>query len=41
MLKPKRVIFENSSLDYEMGKNIFNQFKDKTDVEIINLLSST
>lgn len=40
MFKPKRVIFENGSLEYEMGKNIFNQFKDKTDVEIINLTSN-
>ena len=40
MFKPKRVIFENGSLEYEIGKNIFNQFKEKTDVEIINLTSN-
>ena len=40
MFKPKRVIFENGSLEYEIGKNIFNQFKDKTNVEIINLTSN-
>lgn len=36
MFIPKRIIFENNSLEYEMGRNIYNQFKDKADIEIIN-----
>lgn len=40
MFKPKRIIFEKGSLDYKMGQDIFNQFKDDTSVEIINLSSN-
>ena len=40
MFKPKRIIFEKDSLDYEMGKNIFSHFKDNNNVEIINLSSN-
>ncbi|MBU3195991.1 spore photoproduct lyase [Clostridium algidicarnis] len=40
MFKPKRIIFEKDSLDYEMGKNIFSMFKDNDNVEIINLTSN-
>ncbi len=40
MFIPKRIIFEKDSLDYEMGKDIFNQFKDKSNIEIINLASN-
>lgn len=36
MFIPKRIIFENNSQEYEMGRNIYNQFKEKTDIEIIN-----
>ena len=40
MFIPKRIIFEKDSLDYEMGKNIFDQFKDNSNIEIINLTSN-
>ncbi|ABR36471.1 MULTISPECIES: spore photoproduct lyase [Clostridium] len=40
MFIPKRVIFEKDSLDYEAAKNILNKFKDKKDVEIINITSN-
>ncbi|MEG0772163.1 spore photoproduct lyase [Clostridium sp.] len=40
MFKPKRIIFEKDSLNYEMGKEIFNRFKDDDKVEIINLTSN-
>lgn len=40
MFIPKRVIFEKNSLDYEMGKSIFEKFKDNENVEIINLTSN-
>lgn len=40
MFIPKRVIFEKDSLDYEAAKNILNKFKDKEDVEIINITSN-
>lgn len=40
MFKPKRIIFEKGSLNYKMGQDIFNQFKDDTSVEIINLSSN-
>jgi spore photoproduct lyase len=40
MFIPKRVIFEKDSLNYEMAKEIFNRFKDRDDIEIINLTSN-
>lgn len=40
MFIPKRIIFEKNALEYEMGKEIFAKFKDKDNVEIINLTSS-
>lgn len=40
MFVPKRIIFEKDSLNYEIAKNIYNKFKDKDDVEIINLTSN-
>ncbi|WP_426351395.1 spore photoproduct lyase [Alloiococcus sp. CFN-8] len=40
MFKPKRIIFEKGSLDYDMGKRIYSLFKDKDNVEIINLTSN-
>ncbi|WP_019227920.1 spore photoproduct lyase [Sedimentibacter sp. B4] len=39
MFKPKRIIFEKDSLDFEAARNIYEEFKDK-DVEIINLTSN-
>ncbi|MBV7272135.1 spore photoproduct lyase [Clostridium thailandense] len=40
MFIPKRVIFEKDSLDYEMGKSIYEKFKDSAETEIINLNSN-
>ena len=40
MFVPKRIIFEKDSLEYEMSKEILNKFKDKQDIEIINLTSN-
>lgn len=40
MFIPKRIIFEKGSLEYDMGKEILNKFKDKIDIEIINLTSN-
>lgn len=40
MFKPKRVIFEKGSLDYELGKQIYDKFKDNENIEIINLTSN-
>ena len=37
MFVPKRIIFEKNILDYEIGENIFNQFKDNKNIEIIKL----
>lgn len=36
---PRRVIFEPSSLEYPLGKEIYNYFKDKS-VEIINVTAA-
>lgn len=40
MFIPKRIIFEKNSLNYEIGKNIYNKFKGKPNIEIINLSSN-
>lgn len=40
MFIPKRIIFEKGSLDYEIGKNIYDKFKDNSDTEIIKLTSN-
>ena len=37
MFKPKRILFEKNSLNYEMGRNIYNYFKEYKDIEIIEL----
>ncbi len=37
MFIPKRILFEKNSLNYEMGQDIFDFFKDNKDVEIIEL----
>ena len=39
MFKPKRIIFEKDSLDYEIAEEIYYRFKN-SDVEIINLTSN-
>ncbi|EHI97948.1 spore photoproduct lyase [Clostridium sp. DL-VIII] len=40
MFIPKRIIFEKDSLNYETAQNILNKFKDRNDIEIINLTSN-
>lgn len=40
MFVPKRVIFEKGSLDTEVGKNIYNKFKNSSNIEIINASSN-
>jgi len=40
MFIPKRIIFEKGSLDNDMGKEIFAKFKDRANIEIINLTSN-
>lgn len=40
MFIPKRIIFEKDALEYEMAKRILTKFKDKTNIEIINLTSN-
>lgn len=37
MFVPRRILFEKGSLDYEIGENIYNTFKDNKNVEIINI----
>ena len=40
MFVPKRILFEKKSLDYDIGKNIYNKFKDNKNIEIIHLTSN-
>lgn len=40
MFIPKRILFEKRSLDYEIGKTIYEKFKDNPKVEIINVTSN-
>ncbi|WP_352419118.1 spore photoproduct lyase [Proteiniborus sp.] len=40
MFIPKRIIFEKNVLKYEMGKEIYLKFKDKDNIEIVNLTSN-
>lgn len=40
MFVPKRIIFEKGSLDYEIGEDIYNTFKDNKNIEIIKLTSN-
>ena len=40
MFIPKRIIFEKDALEYEIAKGILTKFKDKTNIEIINLTSN-
>lgn len=37
MFIPKRILFERNTLNYDIGKNIFDFFKDNKDIEIIEL----
>lgn len=40
MFVPQRILFEKNALNYDIGKNIYNEFKDNEKVEIINLTSN-
>ncbi|WYG16101.1 spore photoproduct lyase family protein [Clostridioides difficile] len=40
MFNPKRIIFEKGTLDTDVGKKIYNKFRDNKDVEIINISSN-
>lgn len=40
MFKPKRIVFEKNSLDYEIGKNIYDYFKDDKNIEIIQITNN-
>jgi len=40
MFIPKRIIFEKDSLKYDMANEIFEKFKDKDNIEIINVTSN-
>ena len=40
MFVPQRIIFEKGALNYKIGKNIYNEFKNKEKVEIINLTNN-
>jgi spore photoproduct lyase len=37
MFIPKRILFEKDALNYDIGKNIYNYFKENKNVEIIKL----
>lgn len=41
MFVPKRIIYEKFFLDFDVGKSIYNQFKDNTNIEIINTTTNT
>ena len=40
MFIPKRILFEKNTLNYEIGKNIYDYFKENKNVEIIELSSN-
>ena len=40
MFVPNRILFEKGSLDYPLGNEINNFFKDNPNIEIINLISN-
>ena len=40
MFVPRRIIFEKDSLEYDMAQEILNKFKDKGNIEIINLTTN-
>lgn len=40
MFVPKRIIFEKDSLEYDIGKEIYNKFRNTKNIEIINLTSN-
>ena len=40
MFVPQRIIFEKGALDYEIGKNIYDKFKDREKIKIIQLTNN-
>ena len=40
MFKPKRVIFENGSLDTEVGQHIYDMVKENPNIQLINASSN-
>lgn len=40
MFIPRRILFEKDSLEYEIGQDIYNKFKDNENIEVINLTSN-
>ena len=40
MFIPKRILFQKNTLNYEIGKNIYNFFKDNKNIEIIELTNN-
>ena len=40
MFVPHRIIFEKGALNYEIGKNIYDKFKNREKTEIINLTNN-
>lgn len=40
MFVPQRIIFEKGALNYEIGKSIYNEFKNRENTEIINLTNN-
>lgn len=40
MFIPRRILFEKGSLDYEMGRRIYEYFKDNDKIEIVNMTSN-
>ncbi len=39
MFVPKRILFEKNAINYEIGRGIYDFFKDNKNVEIIQLNS--
>ncbi len=40
MFIPSRIIFEKGSINYNIGRNIYDNFSSKDNIEIINLNSN-
>lgn len=40
MFIPRRIVFEKGALDYEIGKNIYEKFKNNSEIQIIRLTSN-
>lgn len=40
MFVPQRIVFEKGALNYPIGKEIYDYFKDNKDVEFINMTNN-